>query len=240
MVRFKYRYILCDIQLDSNKLYNIDNQHLYDTNITSYNIYNSIKQSISNNYGIYGNGMLSNNIQVKYYNVYTNLCIIRTYRDNIQYIQYCLIYNNKLYNSNKQVYNNVRYNILYISGTIKSVQNYAIQYTRKYLLKILYKHNKDKDNKNDNNQQQQQLLHDTNTLIDVISESIIDNSIADNATVDITQTTNDNNNNKRKLNDTTHDNNNKRNKTDNNDNINNSYVLLQLKQITNDIQAIEP
>lgn len=211
MVRFKHRYFLIELKLNPNE----SNELLMDLSMSSSIIYNTLKHNIQHNYGIYGGSNVINSLQVKYYNSYTNLFIVRVLRDTQSLFKQSIIYCTTI----KQ-YTGVRMNVLYCSGTIKSVQNFTIKYNRKLLLDTLRSTIESPGNIAPVNDSVQ--LNDTNILMNTLCNVELD-----------TVETNTADTNKRKSIDIIGNSSIKKSRID-------STILTELQRMEYDINALEP
>ena len=103
MVRFKYRYFLCET--DSEESVNLSPQALLQ----------KIKDSVFQNFGLIGLSKVTISLQIKYYNSKLKLFIIRVARDYQQLVHNALTF--ILYWDNSKV----RFKLLDKSGTIKKL-----------------------------------------------------------------------------------------------------------------------
>ena len=75
MVRFKNRYLLCEVRYADDRT---------DAGFTEKDLYDVVRDSIALNFGDLGSGQLSVSLGVKYWNPITGLAILRIARDDIR------------------------------------------------------------------------------------------------------------------------------------------------------------
>jgi ribonuclease P/MRP protein subunit POP5 len=121
-MRFKNRYLLCELQWENGKLLE---------SVSSYTILNAIKESIEVNFGDLGLGRCLQSLQVKYYNYLTGLCILRVSRDHFHLMMASLTFLSQIQQRP------VNFHTLRVTGTIRSCQKFAIDYNRRQLMAII-------------------------------------------------------------------------------------------------------
>ncbi|KAL6078490.1 Ribonuclease P/MRP protein subunit POP5 [Balamuthia mandrillaris] len=117
MVRFKNRYILVELRWREPAT--------VDPSLDSGKILRALRNQISNDFGDWGLGAVSQSLQVKYFNHQTNMCIIRCPRDHYQMVWSALTLMTAL-NERPLILAS-----LHVAGTIRSCQKAAIQHDRK-------------------------------------------------------------------------------------------------------------
>ncbi|KRW99695.1 hypothetical protein PPERSA_03496 [Pseudocohnilembus persalinus] len=123
MVRFKQRYLLCEIQYE-NELRN-DQQEL-----SAKQLKNTILESIHQNYGELG-VVKAGNLQIKYWNTLTNIFLVRIARDYRDMLWTSLIFLNN-FNGNP-----CKIKTLHCSATIKKCEIKAQRYLSMWIHGIL-------------------------------------------------------------------------------------------------------
>ncbi|XP_077995236.1 ribonuclease P/MRP protein subunit POP5-like [Glandiceps talaboti] len=124
MVRFKNRYILCELVMESDRLvYPIEQK----------DIYFAVKQAIERCHGDYGAGVTQGGLSVKYLNTYTKTVLIRVRRDHHKLLWSALPFIKSI--GKQQVF----LHSLHIGGTIRSCQKFLTKYGRQQLVVLLQK-----------------------------------------------------------------------------------------------------
>ena len=117
MVKFKSRYLLIETLFEDNK------NHHFDTG----KIAIVIKNHVENFFGDVGLGKLNKNLQVKYFNNYTNLLIIRIGKENLKIIWTVLTMINNIDGLK------MKFHIISISGTIKRAEIKAKKFLENWM-----------------------------------------------------------------------------------------------------------
>lgn len=125
MVRFKNRYLLCEIQWEDRK---------YDPNVRNKDLYDAIRDSVGMNFGDLGMGAISTSLSsnfyiVKYWNPVTNLAIVRIQREEFRML-WCAITFITHIRGRK-----VRPKIIYTAGTIRTCQREVVRVIREWIVK---------------------------------------------------------------------------------------------------------
>jgi RNase P/RNase MRP subunit POP5 len=118
MVKFKSRYLLVET------LFNDDSHKKIDTTKMS----QIIKKQVEDLFGEVGLGKINKNLQVKYYNNYTKLMIIRLSKDHVNLAWTALALINNLEGDK------CRMHIIGNSGTIKKCETKAQLFLEKWLI----------------------------------------------------------------------------------------------------------
>ncbi|KAI8926547.1 hypothetical protein BC831DRAFT_399841 [Entophlyctis helioformis] len=121
MVRFKNRYLLCEVCFEDG---------LIAENLNSYAILNAFKDSIETNFGDVGMGTVASSLQVKYYSPFTNLAIVRIGRDYARHVWAAAT----LITAVKKRKCMVR--VLHVAGTIKLVQKHGIEHNKRMISEL--------------------------------------------------------------------------------------------------------
>lgn len=144
MVRLKSRYILFEIlypnsrdpvdqnqQLDASLKRDILIRHhqASPSDITIKTIIQEIRRSLKLNFGDYGSGKAGSLLQVKYFSNMTSTGIIRCHREDCDLVTNALVLMNKISNTENIIFNPVK-----ISGTIKKIEEYAIRRSKKLVI----------------------------------------------------------------------------------------------------------
>ena len=124
MVRFKNRYLVCEIKWEDSK---------YDPNVKNKDIYESIRESLAINFGDHGTGLLLNSLSgnfyvVKYWNPATNICIVRCLRDEFRILWCSLTFISHIRGRK------VRIKVVYTGGTIRSCQKFVVKQIRSWVV----------------------------------------------------------------------------------------------------------
>lgn len=120
-MRFKHRYILCEISFQDSTI---------DQSINSSLIFSHLRRIVETNFGDYGAGCLQQSLNVKYYNPITGLAIIRCSRDHLRMIWNAVMMLTTLKNRSCMA------TCIHVGGTIRSCQKKALVYSRKIMLQI--------------------------------------------------------------------------------------------------------
>ncbi|KAH6565002.1 hypothetical protein BASA50_008971 [Batrachochytrium salamandrivorans] len=125
MVRFKNRYLLCEIIFEDGNI---------SESLNSYHLLNAIKESLEVNFGSFGMGMIATSLQVKYYSPFTNLAIIRVNRDYVRLLWACITFTTAIRRRTCLIH------VVHLSGTIKLVQKQAIKRNKIAISSLKSKH----------------------------------------------------------------------------------------------------
>ncbi|XP_048411660.1 ribonuclease P/MRP protein subunit POP5 [Stegostoma tigrinum] len=126
MVRFKSRYLLCEIVFENPQF-----RHC----IEEKNIYKTVKDAIIRAHGDFGLGCCSLSLAVKYLNAYTGIVLIRCRKDFYRLLWSAMQLITFLESKNQKY--PCFFNTLHVGGTIRTCQKFLIQYNRKQLLLLL-------------------------------------------------------------------------------------------------------
>nr|XP_033811912.1 ribonuclease P/MRP protein subunit POP5 isoform X1 [Geotrypetes seraphini] len=136
MVRFKSRYLLCEIVVDDPLCRQNINQGL---------VQSAIKDALIRAHGDFGFACCSVSFAVKYVNAYTGIVFIRCRKAFYQLLWSSLPFITCLESWGQRY--PCFFNTLHVSGTIRTCQKYLIQYNQKQLLRLLYKSTSDVERK---------------------------------------------------------------------------------------------
>ncbi|CAG9317609.1 unnamed protein product [Blepharisma stoltei] len=120
MVRFKNRYLLCELKWEDEK---------YDPNIKNKDVYEAIKDSIGMNFGDFGIGLSVISLSIKYWNPVTNLFILRVSRECYRLVWAGLSLITHIRSRR------VRPSVIYCAGTIRTCERKAALFIRNWLSK---------------------------------------------------------------------------------------------------------
>ncbi|XP_059844344.1 ribonuclease P/MRP protein subunit POP5 isoform X3 [Hypanus sabinus] len=126
MVRFKSRYLLCEIVFEKPH---------YRQQLDVRSIIRNVRNTISQIHGDFGIGCCSLRLEVTYLNAYTGIVLIRCQKDFYRMLSTALMFVTFLENKNQKFH--CFFNTLHVAGTIRSCQKFLIQYNRKQLLLLL-------------------------------------------------------------------------------------------------------
>lgn len=124
MVRFKTRYLLCEITFEQDLSTGKPTQFQVDDRTTQFTVLNIIKESLDVNFGDFGLGSIASSLNVKYFSPFTKLAIVRTSRDHVKMVWASIT----LVTSFKQTPCCIR--VIHNAGTIKSAQKTAIEFDK--------------------------------------------------------------------------------------------------------------
>ncbi|XP_070572976.1 ribonuclease P/MRP protein subunit POP5-like [Ptychodera flava] len=124
MVRYKNRYLLCELVFDDDKLV-----HPVEEKV----IYFTIKQAIERSHGDYGIGVTLSGLNVKYLNIYTRIVLIRVRRDFYKLLWSALPFIRSIEKKPCFIHT------LHLGGTIRSCQKFLLKYSRQKLVVLLQK-----------------------------------------------------------------------------------------------------
>ncbi|XP_002734205.1 ribonuclease P/MRP protein subunit POP5-like [Saccoglossus kowalevskii] len=124
MVRFKNRYILCELVFEDDFLVHPTEER---------NLYYKIKEAIAKAHGDYGVGVLQGGLSVKYLNVYTNIVFIRARRAYHKLVLSALPFIRSIAKYSCFL------NTLHVGGSIRSCQKFLQKYGRQQLAILLRK-----------------------------------------------------------------------------------------------------
>lgn len=119
MVRFKNRYLVCEVLWEDGK---------YDPGVKNKDFYEAIRESIGVNFGDWGTGMLMNSLSVKYWNSATNVGIVRCLRDEFRLLWAGITFINHIRNRK------VRIKVVYTAGTVRNCQKQVVKNIRMWVL----------------------------------------------------------------------------------------------------------
>lgn len=119
MVRFKNRYLVCEVLWEDKK---------YDPSVKNKDFYDAIRESIGSNFGDWGTGLLMNSLSVKYWNPATNIGIVRCLRDEFRLLWSGITFINHIRGRK------VRIKVVYTAGTVRSCQKQVVRGIRMWAL----------------------------------------------------------------------------------------------------------
>lgn len=115
MVRFKNRYMLFHIHWKDAKI---------DETINEAALAGAVRDSIAENFGDHGAGTCATSLQVKCYNPYTRLCVVRCSKEQHQQV-WCSI--SMLTTIRRRT---VACQLIHLSGTVQSCRAKAVEYNK--------------------------------------------------------------------------------------------------------------
>uniref|UniRef100_H3BFM9 Ribonuclease P/MRP protein subunit POP5 n=1 Tax=Latimeria chalumnae TaxID=7897 RepID=H3BFM9_LATCH len=133
MVRFKSRYLLCEIVFENP----LDRQ-----NVEEKSVYRNVMRAITRIHGDFGAGCCAN-LSVKYLNAYTGIVLLRCRKAFYRLMWSALPFLTELENRSQRY--PCLFNTLHVGGTIRTCQKFLIQYNRRQLLQLLQKCQSDEE-----------------------------------------------------------------------------------------------
>jgi len=127
MVRMKHRYFL---------VRTVCTKKMYKLKITPHVVSEAVKKAVKQLHGDFGLACISSSLSVKYYNVYTNLMIIRVLRKFEEKVSSSLAFAfQPLKVSSDKDSNECPFflHTLHVSGTIRSAQKVIIRWNKRML-----------------------------------------------------------------------------------------------------------
>ncbi|KAJ1093382.1 hypothetical protein NDU88_006483 [Pleurodeles waltl] len=128
MVKFKSRYLLCEVVLADP---------LERKNITQELVLYNLKDAVIRLHGDFGWAACTISLSVKYLNAYTGVVLIRCRKEFFQLLWSALPFITCLVGRNRQY--PCFFNTLHVGGTIRTSQKFLIQYNQQQLLVLLRK-----------------------------------------------------------------------------------------------------
>uniref|UniRef100_A0A0B7B3Z7 Ribonuclease P/MRP protein subunit POP5 n=1 Tax=Arion vulgaris TaxID=1028688 RepID=A0A0B7B3Z7_9EUPU len=119
MVRFKNRYLLCELVFPDTKKES--------PNIDSKTVYFAVRDAVLDAHGDYGLGAVQFSLSVKYFNIKTNIVIIRVERMYFDIVASSVIFVRKI------GIHNVIIKTLHVGGSVRACQKFLITYHKKNL-----------------------------------------------------------------------------------------------------------
>ncbi|XP_069475875.1 ribonuclease P/MRP protein subunit POP5 [Ambystoma mexicanum] len=126
MVKFKSRYLLCEVVLADPSDQKVITQEL---------LTRCVKDAIVRMHGDFGLAACTVSLSVKYLNAYTGIVLIRCRKEFYQVVWSSLPFITCLMGRNQQY--PCFFNTLHVGGTIRTSQKFLIQYNQKQLLALL-------------------------------------------------------------------------------------------------------
>jgi ribonuclease P/MRP protein subunit POP5 len=120
MVRFKNRYLLCEIAMENGEI--IDG-------LSGYAVLACINDSLTELFG--DAAALLGHVQIKYYSCFTNLAIIRVSRDFHKQVWAAITMVTAIRKRNCAI------RVIHVGGTIKLVQKHTLDHDAKILKKLV-------------------------------------------------------------------------------------------------------
>ncbi|XP_061865586.1 ribonuclease P/MRP protein subunit POP5 [Colius striatus] len=128
MVRFKNRYVLCEVVSEDPRC----RQCIEDRALGL-----AVRDAIARVHGDYGLACCSISFTVKYLNAYTGTVLLRCRKDSYRLLCSALPFVRQLESRNQRY--PCALNTLHVGGTIRTCQKFLIQYNRRQLLLLLQK-----------------------------------------------------------------------------------------------------
>jgi ribonuclease P/MRP protein subunit POP5 len=132
MVRFKRRYFCVEVNFQESDLNSIT-KRIKINKLKHLNLSDTIHKSIEKFYGDYGMATMMPSFSVIYFNLNTNLAIVRTARDLKEEFHNVLTFTRKLDDFD------VAFKTIHVSGSIKKCKKYLLEYC-KQRLKLINNH----------------------------------------------------------------------------------------------------
>ncbi|KAG6929052.1 POP5 -like protein, ribonuclease P/MRP subunit [Chelydra serpentina] len=127
MVRFKHRYLLCEIVSEDPRCRQCIDERAVGA---------AAKEAVARTHGDYGLACCSISFTVKYLNAYTGIVLLRCRKDFYRLLWSALPFITYLENRNQRY--SCFFNTLHVGGTIRTCQKFLVQYNRKQLLLLLH------------------------------------------------------------------------------------------------------
>ncbi|XP_056408281.1 ribonuclease P/MRP protein subunit POP5 [Hyla sarda] len=125
-MRFKHRYLLCELLLEDPRW----KQHISQGTV----LYN-VKETVARLHGDFGAAACSLGLSVKYLNAYTGIILLRCRKDVYHLLWSSLPFITSLENRGPRYACFI--NTLHVGGTIRICQKFLIRYNRKQLMLLL-------------------------------------------------------------------------------------------------------
>ncbi|XP_004709749.1 ribonuclease P/MRP protein subunit POP5 [Echinops telfairi] len=126
MVRFKHRYLLCELVSDDPRCRLSLEDRVLD---------GLVRDTITRVHGTFGAAACSIGFTVRYLNAYTGVVLLRCRKDFYQLVWSALPFITYLENKGHRY--PCFFNTLHVGGTIRTCQKFLIQYNRRQLLVLL-------------------------------------------------------------------------------------------------------
>ncbi|XP_067406190.1 ribonuclease P/MRP protein subunit POP5 isoform X1 [Emydura macquarii macquarii] len=127
MVRFKHRYLLCEILSEDPRCRQCIDERAVGA---------AAKDAVARAHGDYGLACCSISFTVKYLNAYTGIVLLRCRKDFYRLLWSALPFVTYLENRNQRY--SCCFNTIHVGGTIRTCQKFLVQYNRKQLLLLLH------------------------------------------------------------------------------------------------------
>ncbi|KAG8455810.1 hypothetical protein GDO86_001852 [Hymenochirus boettgeri] len=125
-MRFKSRYLLCELVLEDPRLRQ---------NITHGTVLHNVREAVARTHGDFGFAACTVSLSVKYLNVYTGIILLRCRKDFYQILWSSLPFITSLDNRGQRFPCFI--NTLHVGGTIRTCQKFLIKYNKNQLLQLL-------------------------------------------------------------------------------------------------------
>uniref|UniRef100_A0A8C2J972 Ribonuclease P/MRP protein subunit POP5 n=1 Tax=Cyprinus carpio TaxID=7962 RepID=A0A8C2J972_CYPCA len=126
MVRFKSRYLLCEVCVpDRSSLQLLEDR----------SIYNTLRAAVKRAHGDYGSALFNIGVIVKYLNAHTGVVLIRSRKKHYRLIWSALSFITCIENRGQMV--QCFLNCLHVGGTIRTCQKFLVKYNRQQLHRML-------------------------------------------------------------------------------------------------------
>ncbi|KAG7480594.1 hypothetical protein MATL_G00057890 [Megalops atlanticus] len=126
MVRFKSRYLLCEVCVsDQSSLQLLDDR----------TVFSAVKAAVCHAHGDYGAALCSLSFAVKYLNAHTGVVFLRCRKSHYRLIWSALPFITSLESRGQRV--PCFFNCLHIGGTIRTCQKFLIRYNTQQLHRML-------------------------------------------------------------------------------------------------------
>ncbi|XP_051828906.1 ribonuclease P/MRP protein subunit POP5 [Antechinus flavipes] len=126
MVRFKHRYLLCELVSEDPRCRACLEERV---------LFGLVRDAIARAHGAFGAAACAVAFTVKYLNAYTGVVLLRCRKDFYQLLWSALPFITHLENKGQRF--PCFFNTLHVGGTIRTCQKFLIQYNRRQLLILL-------------------------------------------------------------------------------------------------------
>ncbi|XP_056320299.1 ribonuclease P/MRP protein subunit POP5 [Danio aesculapii] len=126
MVRFKSRYLLCELCVSEPS-----SLHLFEDKV----VYQALRGAVNRAHGDYGAAIFNIGVLVKYLNAHTGVVLIRCRKAHYRLVWSSLPFITFLENRGQKV--RCFFNCLHVGGTIRTSQKFLIKYNRQQLQRML-------------------------------------------------------------------------------------------------------
>eukprot|EP00037_Helgoeca_nana_P012191 m.110369 g.110369 ORF g.110369 m.110369 type:complete len:149 (+) comp21302_c0_seq30:161-607(+) len=118
MVRLKHRYLLTEVLFSDDKV---------DPSTKWGELLRAVKEGVQLAHGDFGTSCVSSSIQIKYFNPYTRIMLIRVSRDHYEMVWSALTFLTQ-FNQRECIFR-----VIHLAGTIRSCQKHLLRFQQKAL-----------------------------------------------------------------------------------------------------------